>query len=78
MNFEVGASKSAVNRDKYGIDFVQAQQLWEDKDWFEIPARTEDEPRSVLIAALEQKLWSEHLGSGVFLCPQVHNRGNKS
>jgi uncharacterized DUF497 family protein len=58
MDFEYDALKSAANREKHGIDFVQAQQLWEDEDRLEIPARTEDEPRSVLIAALEQKLWS--------------------
>ncbi len=68
MNFEVDASKSAANREKHGIDFVQAQQLWEDEDRLEIPARTEDEPRSVLFAALEQKLWSAFLpiGRGAF------------
>lgn len=58
MDFEFDAAKSAANRQKHGIDFVEAQQLWEDEDRLEIPARTEDEPRSVLIAALKQKLWS--------------------
>jgi len=50
--------KSKANLEKHGIDFVEAQQLWEDKDRLEIEARTEDEPRSVLIAVLGQKLWS--------------------
>ena len=58
MEFEFDASKSRANRDKHGIDFMEAQQLWDDEDWLEIPARTEDEPKSVLIAALGQKLWS--------------------
>ena len=58
MEFEFDASKSKANREKHGIDFVEAQKLWEDEDRLEIPARTEDEPRYVLVAALGQKLWS--------------------
>jgi uncharacterized protein len=58
MDFEFDAEKSKANHEKHGIDFVEAQELWEDEDRLEIPARTEDEPRYVLIAALKQKLWS--------------------
>jgi uncharacterized protein len=58
MDFEFDTSKSKANLEKHGIDFVEAQQLWEDKDRLEIEARTEDEPRSILIAVLGQKLWS--------------------
>jgi uncharacterized protein len=58
MDFEFDTSKSKANLEKHGIDFVEAQQLWEYKDRLEIEARTEDEPRSVLIAVLGQKLWS--------------------
>lgn len=58
MDFELDASKSKTNLEKHGIDFVEAQHLWEDEDRLEIPAQTEDEPRYVLIAALGQKLWS--------------------
>lgn len=58
MDFEFDPAKSEANHEKHGIDFVEAQQLWEDEDRLGIPARTEDEPRYVLIAALEQKLWS--------------------
>jgi uncharacterized protein len=58
MDFEFDASKSKANLEKHGIDFVEAQQLWDDKDRLEFTARTEDEPRYVLVAALGQKLWS--------------------
>ncbi len=58
MEFEFDAAKSKVNHEKHGIDFVEAQYLWADEDRLEIPARTEDEPRYVLIAALKQKLWA--------------------
>jgi uncharacterized DUF497 family protein len=58
MEFDLDASKSKKNLDKHGIDFVKAQSLREKEDRLEIPARTEDEPRFVLIAMLGQKLWS--------------------
>ena len=58
MDFEFDGSKSTPNREKHGIDFTEAQQLWQDEDCLEIPARTEDEPRYVLIASLRHKLWS--------------------
>ncbi|MCA1957680.1 MAG: BrnT family toxin [Nitrospira sp.] len=58
MDFEFDVSKSQANFEKHGIDFVEVQLLWEDEDRLEIPARTEDEPRYVVIAALGQKLWS--------------------
>ena len=58
IEFEFDPEKSKMNLTKHGIDFVQAQSLWEDEDRLEIPARTEDEPRFVLIAMPEQKLWS--------------------
>lgn len=61
MDFEFDAAKSKANHEKHGIDFVEAQHLWEDEDRLEIPARTEDEPRYVLIAALKGKLWSAFL-----------------
>ncbi|UVT16358.1 MAG: BrnT family toxin [Nitrospira sp.] len=58
MDFEFDPSKSAANLSKHGIDFVEAQKLWDDEDRLEISARTEDEPRYVLISVLDQKLWS--------------------
>jgi uncharacterized protein len=58
MDFEFDAAKSKANHEKHEIDFVEAQHLRADEDRLEIPARTEDESRYVLIAALEQKLWS--------------------
>lgn len=40
MKFEFDPSKSESNRDKHGIDFTQAQRLWEDPDRLVVPART--------------------------------------
>ncbi|MGA9573677.1 MAG: BrnT family toxin [Lysobacterales bacterium] len=47
--FEFDRAKSATNLEKHGIDFVQAQALWDDPDLLEIPAKTSDEPRFLLI-----------------------------
>jgi len=56
--FEFDQKKSRSNRDKHGIDFVQAQRLWDDPDILEIPARTEDEPRYLLTGKIENRHWS--------------------
>ena len=58
MEFEYDARKSASNLAKHGIDFDQAQALWDDLDLLEIPAKTEDEPRWLLIGKIEGKHWS--------------------
>jgi len=56
--FEFDKKKSKTNKDKHGIDFVQAQHLWDDPDILEIPARTEDEPRYLLIGKIKNRHWS--------------------
>jgi hypothetical protein len=49
MVFEYDPNKSAENKRKHGIDFEDAQRLWADPGVMEIPARTSDEPRWLLI-----------------------------
>ncbi len=58
MEFEFAADKSRSNKVKHGIDFVEAQAIWEDLNLLEIPARTEDEPRTIVIGKIGQKPWS--------------------
>ncbi|OLT48239.1 toxin [Saccharomonospora sp. CUA-673] len=58
MDFEFDARKSELNRDKHGIDFVAAQELWEDPGYIEVPARGVDEPRWLVIGRLDGKHWS--------------------
>ncbi|HNT35169.1 MAG TPA: BrnT family toxin [bacterium] len=58
MEFEFDTRKSAANKRKHGLDFVEAQALWEDPDLVEIPARTEDEPRFLVIGKTTGKHWS--------------------
>ena len=58
MEFEFDPVKSESNKDKHGIDFVGAQRLWEDMDVLEVPARTEDEPRYIVIGRIDGTHWS--------------------
>jgi len=46
------------NKEKHGIDFIEAQALWADPDVVEIPARTIDEPRFLVIGMINKKHWS--------------------
>ena len=58
MGFEYDPDKSAENKRKHGIDFEAAQSLWADSGLVEIPARTTDEPRWLLIGKIDEKHWS--------------------
>lgn len=56
--FEFDDAKSRANHTKHGIDFVDAQLLWNDTQLLEIPARIEDEPRYLVIGKIKGKHWS--------------------
>jgi uncharacterized DUF497 family protein len=58
MEFEFDSKKSQSNKKKHGIDFSQAQALWDDSDLIEIPARTSDEPRFLVIGRISGEHWS--------------------
>ena len=58
MGFEYDPEKSAENKRKHGLDFEEAQALWNDAALVEVPARVTDEPRWVVIGKLEEKHWS--------------------
>jgi uncharacterized DUF497 family protein len=58
IKFEFDEKKSQTNLEKYGIDFVDAQRLWDDTDLLEIPAKTVDEPRSLVIGMISGNHWS--------------------
>jgi uncharacterized protein len=57
-SFEFDAAKSESNRTKHGIDFVEAQGLWNDPMLLEIPAKTDDELRYLVIGLIDGKHWS--------------------
>jgi uncharacterized DUF497 family protein len=56
--FEFDDLKSKSNFQKHGIDFVDAQSLWNDSNLLEIPAKTLDEPRFLTIGMIGKKYWS--------------------
>ena len=58
VDFEYDEAKSRANKSKHGIDFVEAQELWLDEMFVEIPARTEDEPRFVVVGVISGKHWA--------------------
>ncbi len=58
MRFEFDEAKSRSNKEKHGIDFVKAQELWLDDLLIEIPARTLDEPRFVVVGKIDERHWS--------------------
>jgi hypothetical protein len=58
FSFEFDEQKSRINLEKHGIDFVQAQALWSDPYLIEIPAKTVDELRFMVIGRIRGKHWS--------------------
>ena len=58
MLFEFDEAKSRSNKAKHGIDFVEAQSLWLDDLLVELEARSENEPRFVVIGMIGSKHYS--------------------
>jgi len=56
--FEFDDDKSKANLAKHGIDFEAGQELWQDPDLLEIQAKTEGEPRFLIIGRIGVKHWS--------------------
>jgi uncharacterized protein len=58
MYFEFDEQKSSKNKLKHGIDFIEAQRIWDDPERVEIPARTSEEPRIMIIGRTGQSIWT--------------------
>ncbi len=58
MEFEFDPRKSVRNKEKHGIDFHESLAIWDDPDLIEIPARTSDEPRLLVIGRIAGRHWS--------------------
>jgi hypothetical protein len=58
MEFEFDHQNNKANKQKHGIDFIEAQSLWEDPNLIEIPANTSDEPRFLVIGRISDEHWS--------------------
>ncbi len=58
MDFEFDPEKSESNKQKHGIDFNEATELWGDPNVIEIPVKVSDEPRSLVVGKISEKHWS--------------------
>ncbi len=58
MEYEFDPIKSDSNKEKHGIDFYEAQVLWNDPNLIGIPVKTTDEPRFLVIGNILGKHWS--------------------
>jgi uncharacterized DUF497 family protein len=57
MEFEFDAGKSASNKEKHGIDFVEAQMLWRYAQSLDLDAQSKDEPRYARIGKINEIHW---------------------
>ena len=56
MKFEYDENKSQSNKLKHGIDFKEAQKLWDDSYAFEIPSpQSKDEERFLVFGRINSK-----------------------
>ncbi len=56
MKFEYDDNKSKTNKEKHGIDFVEAQNLWQNENALIVPANIiDDEVRYALISIFKSK-----------------------
>jgi uncharacterized DUF497 family protein len=58
MEFEFDPRKSRSNKKKHGIDFDEAQAMWDDLDLIVVPARTSDESRYLVVGRIGETHWS--------------------
>ena len=58
MEFEFDEAKSSTNKRKHGIDFVDAQAVWNDPDRLEVAARSVDESRWQVLGRIGHTVWS--------------------
>lgn len=57
MIFGYDSAKSASNKAKHGIDFEEAQKLWEGKT-VSVTLEFSDEPRRLVIGTIAGKYWT--------------------
>ncbi|MEA2036813.1 MAG: BrnT family toxin [Nanoarchaeota archaeon] len=59
MKFEYDENKSHINKEKHGIDFVDAQNLWQDENALIVPANIiGDEARYALISIFKNRCYT--------------------
>jgi uncharacterized DUF497 family protein len=70
IEFEFDEAKSRANKAKHGIDFVEAQALWDDERRCLSEARVGAELRFIMIGKIGRRHWSavfSHRGSRIRL-----------
>ncbi len=56
MNFEYDDNKSRGNKLKHNIDFIEAQELWDDNELFDLKSNNNDkEDRYLVIGQINSK-----------------------
>lgn len=58
MQYEYDPNKSRTNKVKHGIDFEEAQALWMDKNAVVQDARSDTEPRFIVIGRIGDLFWA--------------------
>ena len=58
LRFDFDRAKSTANKLKHGIDFIEAQAIWENINRIEVPARSTTEPRQVVICRIHEAIWA--------------------
>lgn len=56
--FLYDVAKSETNHAKHGIDFDRAQVIWMDPNRLAFPARSDVEPRWVVVGKIDGRLWA--------------------
>ncbi len=58
MKFEYDSNKSDINDQKHGINFVDAQLLWQDENLLEVPLSFPDEVRHLCVGKIRHKYYT--------------------
>ncbi len=58
MDFEFDPAKSAANKRKHGMDFEEAQRIWDDDNRLEIVAPSLKEQRHAVVGMIDGKYWT--------------------
>lgn len=58
VDFEFDPAKSAANKAKHGLNFDEAQSLWDDPDRVTLPSAHPGEPRQLVVGRIAGKSWS--------------------
>jgi uncharacterized DUF497 family protein len=58
LRFEFDTAKSAANKAKHGIDFEEAQAIWDDRGFSVLRSRHESEERFEVVGRIAGRTWT--------------------